>query len=110
MKLLFDQNLSHRLAAALDDLFPGSAQVRPLGLDRADDAVVWRHAADKDFAIVTLDSDFADLSALRGAPPKIVWLRCGNRSTAEVEAILRKHALRILTMVVTEGLDCLEID
>jgi len=110
VKLLFDQNLSHRLATALDDLFPGSAQVRPLGLDRADDAVVWRYAADNDFAIVTFDSDFADFSALRGAPPKIVWLRCGNRSTADVEAILRKHALRILTMDVTDGLDCLEID
>lgn len=110
MKLLFDQNLSHRLATALDDLFPGSTQVRLQALDRANDGVVWRYAADNGFAIVTLDCDFADLSALRGAPPKIVWLRCGNRPTADIEAILREHSLRILTMDVTEGLDCLEID
>lgn len=110
MKLLFDQNLSHRLASALSDLFPDSAQVRALGLDRAEDTAVWRYAAEHGYAIVTLDSDFADLSALWGAPPKILWLRCGNHSTADVEMLLRKHALRILTMDVTDGLDCLEID
>jgi predicted nuclease of predicted toxin-antitoxin system len=33
MRLLFDQNLSFRLADKLRDLFPGSSQVRLLGLD-----------------------------------------------------------------------------
>ena len=28
MRLLFDQNLSHRLLGSLDDLFPGSLHVR----------------------------------------------------------------------------------
>ena len=37
MKLLFDQNLSHRLPSLLSDLFPDSAQVRLLDLGRADD-------------------------------------------------------------------------
>ena len=32
MRLLFDQNLSHRLLAALDDLFPASLHVRLLGM------------------------------------------------------------------------------
>ena len=41
MKLLFDQNLSHRLVPALADLFPGSSHVRDHGLERADDPVVW---------------------------------------------------------------------
>jgi predicted nuclease of predicted toxin-antitoxin system len=35
MKLLFDQNLSFKLCARLTDLFPGSNQVRLLGLDQA---------------------------------------------------------------------------
>ena len=32
MKLLFDQNLSFKLCQALADLFPGSSQVRLLGM------------------------------------------------------------------------------
>ncbi|MBI3795645.1 MAG: DUF5615 family PIN-like protein [Deltaproteobacteria bacterium] len=37
MKLLFDQNLSPRLAARLADLYPASSHVYLLGLDRAPD-------------------------------------------------------------------------
>jgi predicted nuclease of predicted toxin-antitoxin system len=41
MRLLLDQNLSWRLAEQLQDLFPGSAHVRGLGLDHASDDAVW---------------------------------------------------------------------
>ncbi len=109
MKLLFDQNLSHKLAAALDHIFPGSSQARLLGLDRADDREVWRYAAANGFCIVTLDADFADLSALLGHPPKVVWLRCGNRPTAFVENLIRAHALRIRTMALADDVDLIEI-
>lgn len=109
MKLLFDQNLSHRLPARLAHSFPGSSQVRLLGLDQADDAAIWQYAAENDFCIVTLDADFADFSALRGSPPKVVWLKCGNRPTAYVEQLLRSHTLRILTMAVAEDIDLIEI-
>lgn len=109
MKLLFDQNLSHRLPAALDHVFPGSNQVRLIGLDRADDETIWRRALDDGYCIVTLDADFAEFSAMRGSPPKVIWLRCGNRPTAFVEGLLRKHALRIMTMGAADKLDCLEI-
>jgi predicted nuclease of predicted toxin-antitoxin system len=92
MKLLFDQNLSFKLCRQLDDLFPNSQQVRRAGLDRADDGTIWTYAAENGFVLVTLDADFAELAALRGAPPKIIWLRCGNQPTARVEALLRAHA------------------
>ena len=38
MKLLFDQNLSHRLLGELEDVFSGSAHVRRMGLAEADAA------------------------------------------------------------------------
>ena len=44
MKLLLDQNLSHRLVAALADLYPGSAHVRDLGLKEAADEAIWDYA------------------------------------------------------------------
>ena len=41
--------------------------------------------------VVTLDRDFADLALQRGTPPKIIWLRCGNSTVAEVERLLRAN-------------------
>lgn len=62
MKLLFDQNLSHKLVLQLADIFPDSAHVRQISLRDADDRTVWDYARDHECIIVTKDSDFADLS------------------------------------------------
>jgi predicted nuclease of predicted toxin-antitoxin system len=92
MKLLFDQNLSHRLVVALADVFPGSVHVRDLGLARADDSAVWAFAKDGGYTIVSKDSDFHLRSFVEGYPPKIVWLQVGNCSTADIEVRLRRNA------------------
>ena len=42
MKLLFDQNLSFKLARQLADLFAGSNHARLLGLEKADDRAVFK--------------------------------------------------------------------
>ena len=89
MRLLFDQNLEPRLSRDLADLYPGSAHVRDVGLERADDAAVWEYAASGGYAVVTKDDDFRQRSFLFGAPPKVVWVRLGNCKTADVEALLR---------------------
>ena len=89
MKLLFDQNLSPKLVGRLADLFPGSGHVQPEGLDCASDDQVWEHARLNGFAIVTKDADYSALSALRGNPPKVIWLLTGNCTTAQVEAAFR---------------------
>jgi predicted nuclease of predicted toxin-antitoxin system len=39
--------------------------------------------------LVTKDEDFHRLSVLRGAPPKVVWLRIGNCATADIARLLR---------------------
>jgi predicted nuclease of predicted toxin-antitoxin system len=109
VKLLFDQNLSHQLCRLLSDVFPDGAQVRALSLDQADDDVIWQHAKQNGFAIVTLDSDFADIASLRGAPPKIIWLRCGNRPTSVVEQIIRKNAATIAAFFEAADAVCLEL-
>ncbi|HEY7120471.1 MAG TPA: DUF5615 family PIN-like protein [Tepidisphaeraceae bacterium] len=89
MKFLFDQNLSYKLVIRLADLYPGSAHVRDFGLADADDEIVWRHAADQQFTIVSKDDDFHQLSFLRGAPPKVIGLALGNCSTNQIESLLR---------------------
>ena len=95
MKLRFDQNLSSRLVELLADVFAGSQHVRQVGLERADDDSIWRFARDRGFAIVTKDSDFQERSQLAGSPPQVVWIRRGNCSTQDIEALLRKHTLHI---------------
>ena len=108
MKLLFDQNLSFRLCERLADLFPGSVQVRAVGLHRADDLQLWTYAREQGLTIVSLDADFADLSILHGAPPKVIWLRCGNRPTEYVERLLRQYASAIVGLERGDQ-TCLEI-
>ena len=98
MKLLFDQNLSPRLDAQLADVFADSLHLRQVGLERADDDAIWRFAKDSGFAIVTKDSDFQERSQIAGSPPRVVWIRRGNCSTNEIEAMLRKHALHIAAL------------
>lgn len=108
MKLLFDQNLSFKLARQLVDLFPGSSQARLLGLETADDRTIWRYAQAEGFALVSLDADFAEMAALFGPPPKVIWLRCGNQTTAVIESILRNHAALIAAFEQDDAA-CLEI-
>jgi predicted nuclease of predicted toxin-antitoxin system len=48
-----------------------------------------------DEIIVTADSDFLSLAGSRGAPPKIVRLENCNYRTAQVEDLLRRHAIWI---------------
>ena len=87
--LLFDQNLSHQLVSLLADLFPGAIHVRQLGLERADDDVIWTHAKRSGLTIVSKDSDFHQRSLVFGPPPKLVWLRVGNSPTGGIERLLR---------------------
>jgi predicted nuclease of predicted toxin-antitoxin system len=109
MKLLFDQNLSHRLCVELEDVFPGSSHVRSQELAEADDRAVWEFAQLNGFSVVSLDADFADLAAFHGPPPKVIWLRAGNRPTATIATLLRGHAGAILEFAQDAGSACLEL-
>jgi predicted nuclease of predicted toxin-antitoxin system len=91
VKHLFDQNLSPRMVERLSDPFPGSEHVYRVGLDRASDTVLWDYARQNGFALVTQDADFSERSYALGHPPKVIWIRLGNCSTAQIESILRFH-------------------
>lgn len=108
MKPLFDQNLSFKLCRQLADLFPQSSHVRLLGLDRVEDRTLWDFARNSDYTLVSLDADLADLAALLGPPPRLIWLRCGNQPSAAIENLQRTHAEAIAAFEVTSAA-CLEI-
>jgi predicted nuclease of predicted toxin-antitoxin system len=108
MKLLFDENLSFKLCERLGAVFPGSSQVRLLGLSEADDRTIWDYAASNGFSLVSLDVDFAERAVLIGPPPKIIWLRCGDQPTGIIEKLLRDH-LEAITAFEQNEAACLEI-
>ena len=91
MKLLLDQNISHRLLEGLAALYPGSSHVRLIGLKAADDESIWAFALEHGFTIVSKDSDFHQRSLLFGYPPKVIWIRRGNCDTETIEEILKER-------------------
>jgi predicted nuclease of predicted toxin-antitoxin system len=109
MKLLFDQNLSFKLCDRLADLFPDSNQVRLAGLDAADDRAIWEFAKANGLTIVSQDSDFADMAALYGPPPKVIWLRCGNQPNEVIEKLFRDHTDAIIAFEADAGAACWEL-
>ena len=68
MKLLLDENISYRVVALLAEAFPGSEQVRRLGLLGKTDRLIWDYARQHEFVIVTHDDDFVELSTLLRCP------------------------------------------
>ena len=109
MKLLFDQNLSRKLVIQLSDIFPDSSHVQFHQLSETSDTEIWEFARVQDFCIVTQDADFAERSRLYGAPPKILWLRCGNAPTKQVAALLRLGSETIEEFLSSSTLHCLEL-
>jgi predicted nuclease of predicted toxin-antitoxin system len=109
MKLLFDHHLSRKLVVRLADRFPEASHVVFYGLDRADDQVIWSFARAQGYTIVTKDSDFNDISTLHGAPPKIIWIRIGNCTTATIEHIMRTYAAEIEQFISLSAEHLLEI-
>ena len=110
MKLLFDENLSFRLVVMLQDLFPGSQHVRECGLRAVGDTEIWEFAKNNGLIIVTKDSDFQERSVLLGAPPKILWLRTRNCTTAEIALLLRTASKLIRRFNDNDQETCLILD
>jgi predicted nuclease of predicted toxin-antitoxin system len=110
VKLLFDQNLPTRIVHSLSDIFPNSQHVKSLDMAATDDRAIWNYARDNGFSIISKDSDFHQMSFLFGAPPKTIWLRCGNCSTSMLEVIIRRNTGRIGVFFKDEESALLVID
>ncbi|PTD96274.1 DUF5615 family PIN-like protein [Pseudothauera lacus] len=110
MKLLLDQNLSRRLLPELESHFPGSSHVQLVGFESASDGALWEFAKANGYAIVTKDVDFVEIMLVRGFPPKIVWLNCGNVSNAVTRDRLMSRSTEIRTFLVSADEGVLEIE
>lgn len=110
MKLLIDQNISHRLKARIAAAFPNVFHVKDLDLINFPDVVIFETARRENFdAVLTLDEDFHNIVMERGVPPKILWLRLGNCATSvQAQAILDNAAV-IEAFLNTDAHEILEI-
>ena len=113
MNLLLDQNISFRSVKKLNKFFPDCKHVSDLGLKDKEDSEIWTYAKENNYAIVTFDSDFYDISLVSGHPPKIIWLRTGNLTTNELTSLILKKEKQIKEFIRVESfkhLSCLEIE
>ncbi|HUX57517.1 MAG TPA: DUF5615 family PIN-like protein [Bacteroidales bacterium] len=113
MKLLLDQNISFRITNKIQDIFPGSKQIRDLGLENSKDSSLWKYAKENDYCIVTFDGDFYELGLVKVSSPKVIWLRLGNTNTQNIEIVLRKNYDLIKTFLTDpnyKDIGCLEIN
>jgi predicted nuclease of predicted toxin-antitoxin system len=96
MKLLFDENLSHKLPRLVAASFPDSQHVRELGLKGQTDEEIWNYAKANNFGVISKDKDFYQRALLYGAPPKFIWLRLGNCTRDDLLSLIRRHEQAIL--------------
>jgi predicted nuclease of predicted toxin-antitoxin system len=96
MKLLLDNNLSHKLCISLRQHFGEVDHVRNLLSVKANDLTIWNYARENNFHILTQDNDFDEWSLLKGCPPKIIHLLCGNQTTLFILnlLVLNKEAIQ----------------
>jgi len=82
LKLWLDENLSVRLVARLQNLFPGTQRVSQLGLQSAPDLQIWEAARSGGFVLVSKDEDFRNLARVPGASHLLaLLLNCTERPT-----------------------------
>jgi len=90
-KLLFDNNISHRVIPRIADIFSNANHVMLENLDESSDVKVWFFARSNDYTIVIKDSDFNDLVIYKGIPPKVIWIKLGNCKVRDIENVLRDN-------------------
>jgi len=109
LKLLLDQNISRRILPSLSTHFPSSSHVALENLDTASDEEIWQFAKKNNFIIVTKDSDFEELSIIRGTPPQIIWIKVGNSNNKIISNILASNKNEIERLLLDTGVNCVEL-
>lgn len=110
MRILVDANISYRIKRKLRGAFPNIEHVDNAGLAvPPSDIEIWKFALENDYAILTFDEDFYNLSIINGSPPKVIWLRFGNVSSNTLATILLRHKKAIQLFLSDTELGLLEL-
>ncbi|MBX2916000.1 MAG: DUF5615 family PIN-like protein [Cyclobacteriaceae bacterium] len=107
MKLLLDNNISHKLLSRIQTVFPDSEHVRSFVGVTAEDIAVWEYALSRDFVILTKDNDFDERSLVNGCPPKGVHLICGNRFSDYILQLIMNNKDEIISFGTLDRQNCI---
>ena len=99
MRFLLDAQLPPALARLLNDRAHVAEHVNDVGLGEAPDRDLWRYALEHGAVIVTKDEDFANMAALGGDAPPVVWVRVGNTRRAALLAWFEPLIDEVISLV-----------
>ena len=88
MNFLVDAQLPPALASWIISQGHQATHVFDLGLQTADDPVIWERARNDRAVIISKDEDFVDRWLLSDKPVALVWVRKGNCSNRVLMAWL----------------------
>ena len=98
--LLIDENLPASLAGILP---LDCSHATDLG-EQPTDRQLWLQARERNWVILTRDTDFFDRLMLEGPPPKVIWVRLGNIRRRDLESMLLRLWPRITALLVDADL------
>lgn len=100
MKIWIDAQLPPSLALWITESLGIEAfALRDLKLRDAKDIEIFQAARTENAVITTKDSDFIDLVCRLGAPPKIIWLTCGNVTNRNLKKLLQATLRNAITQL-----------
>ena len=104
MKFLIDNALSPQIAEALRNAGFDTVHVREIGLHAEEDAIIFAKAKADDRILVSADTDFGTLLALRReAKPSVILFRRGSDRRPQQQAALLLANLPQLQQVLEDG-------
>jgi predicted nuclease of predicted toxin-antitoxin system len=104
VRFLIDQALSPAVAIELNRVGHDAIHVRELGMQAASDQQIFDHAAQDDRVVVSADTDFGTLLALRKeTSPSVILFRHGSQRRPADQATLLKANLPQLAGALETG-------
>ena len=110
MKLLIDQNISHRIIDSISDIYPESVHLKDIHLLHNSDLELWEFALNNHYVLVTTDLEACNRNVLENNSPKIICISSEVVTTTKVEWVLRVHFETIQQFITGEDFtNCLVI-
>jgi predicted nuclease of predicted toxin-antitoxin system len=106
--IILDAHIPPALATWIRDCFEVECySLKYLQLREASYEVIFEEGKKRNAIIITKDTDFLNLQSRLGAPPKVIWLTCGNTSKDRLKEIFTQHLRQAIALL--EESDLVEI-